>query len=59
MYRSTSVTYICIHTYVCIYVYMDIDKYAWAYVCLYVHKCAYYRHTYKTIYLGMYIGRRS
>ena len=41
------------------YVYVYIDKHAWADVCLYVHKYAYYRHTYKTIYLGMYIGRHS
>ena len=24
-------------------------------MCVYVHKYAYYRHTYKTEYLGMYI----
>ena len=49
IYRSTSITYACIHTYVCIYVCMYIDKHAWAYVCFYVHKYAYYRHLYKTI----------
>ena len=49
------------HVYIHMYVYMYTctDKHAWAYVCLYVHKYAYYRHTCKTLYLGMYIGRHS
>ena len=49
------------HVYIHMYVYMyaGTDKHAWEYVCLCVHKYAYYRHTYKTLYLGMYIGRHS
>ena len=48
MYRSISIyiAYACIHTYICIYLYMYIDKHALAYVSLYVHKYAYYRHIY-------------
>ena len=38
-----------------VYMYTCTDKHAWAYVCLYVHKYAYYIHTKLYIEVCIYV----